>query len=200
MLSDAESKKIKKSSRNRAVVAGTNKQWSDAQKTEAVQSYLLLGNLALTSRILGIPEITLRVWKASTWWGDVAHQIKTQDKIQLSSRLKKIVDAAITVTEDRLLNGDYQFDQKSGAVVRKPVNMKDAHKVAVDLMERRDLLEKSEKEVITEEGVDDKLLKLANKFADMATKRIEQKELEHRTIDVQDVDYVDDVVEIKDAE
>lgn len=192
MLSDAESKKIKKSSRNRAVVAGTNKQWSDAQKTEAVQSYLLLGNLALTSRILGIPEITLRVWKASTWWGDVAHQIKTQDKIQLSSRLKKIVDAAITVTEDRLLNGDYQFDQKSGAVVRKPVNMKDAHKVAVDLMERRDLLENSEKEVITEEGVDDKLLKLANKFADMATKRIEQKELEHRTVDVEDATVIDE--------
>jgi transposase-like protein len=191
VLSDSESKKIKKSSRNRAVVAGTNKQWSDAQKTEAVQSYLLLGNLALTSRILGIPEITLRVWKASTWWGDVANQIKTQERVQLSNKLKKIVDAAVSVTEDRLLNGDYQFDQKSGEVVRKPVNMKDAHKVAVDLMERREILEKSEKEVITEEGVDDKLLKLANKFADMATKRIEQKELEHRTIDV------DDVVEIK---
>jgi hypothetical protein len=150
---------------------------------EAVNSYLLLGNLALTGRLLNIPEITLRVWKATTWWKDQVAEVKASEKIELSARIKKLVDASITVIEDRMQNGDYQFDQKTGQTVRKPVSMKDAHKVAVDMQDRREILEKSEVVVQTEEHVEDKLLKLAEKFADMATKKIEQNNNAARTID-----------------
>ena len=189
MLSDALSKKEHKSKRGRSIAAETNKQWSDKQKMEAIQSWLLLGNLALTSRILGIPEITLRVWKRTEWWNDAVQEIKTQDRIQLSSRMKKIVDASLSVVEDRLVNGDFQFDQKSGEVIRKPVNMKDAHKVAIDLQDRQELIEKVEKPENTDDAIEGRLLKLAEKFADMATKRIEQKVDEHRTVDVADAEF-----------
>lgn len=192
MLSDTPSKQDRKTGRNRSIEAGTNKQWSDNQKMEAIQSYLLLGNLALTSRILGIPEITLRVWKRTDWWADMVNEIKSQDRIQLSSRMKKIVDASLTVVEDRLLNGDYQFDQKTGQNIRKPVNMKDAHKVAVDLQDRQDLIEKSQKPEITEDKIELRLLQLANTFADMATKRIEQTKDIKRTVDVEDAEYTED--------
>lgn len=192
MLSDTPSKQDRKPIRNRSIEAGTNKQWSDNQKMEAIQSYLLLGNLALTSRILGIPEITLRVWKRTEWWADMVTEIKSQDRIQLSSRMKKIVDASLTVVEDRLLNGDYQFDQKTGQNIRKPVNMKDAHKVAVDLQDRQDLLEKTEKPEITEDKIESRLLQLAEKFADMATKKIEQTHDKQRTVDVSDAEYTED--------
>lgn len=167
-----------------------NKHWSDKQKTEAIQSYLLLGNLSLTGRILGIPEVTLRKWKVMPWWNDQINEFKTQEKIQLSSRLKKIVDASLTVVEDRLINGNFQLDQKTGEVTRVPVGLKDAHKVAVDMQERQEILEKADKPELSDEGIDDKLLKLANKFADMATKRIEQKELLDRTITVEDAVYI----------
>jgi len=186
MLSDADSKKNKKGMRPRSIEANTNKQWSDGQKIEAIQSYLLLGNLALTSRILGIPEVTLRVWKTTEWWKDKTHELKTQDRIQLSSRMKKIVDASLTVVEDRLVNGDFQFDQKTGAVVRKPVNLKDAHKVAVDLQDRQEMMDKVEKPETSDEDVEARLLRLAEKFADMATMKIEQQALEKRTIVVED--------------
>lgn len=171
----------------RSTLAPTNKQWSDKQKMDAVNSYLLLGNLALTGRLLNIPEITLRVWKASTWWKDAVAEVKASEKIELSARIKKLVDASMTVVEDRLSNGDFQYDQKTGAMIRKPVNLKDAHKVSVDLQARQDILEKSEVVVQTEEHVEDKLLKLAEKFADMATKKIEQNNNDRRTIDVEDV-------------
>lgn len=190
MLSDAPSKKPKKSRRDRSVLAKTNKQWSDQQKTEAVQTYLLLGNLAMTSRILGIPEITLRVWKNTGWWKDLVAEIKSQERVELSSKLKKIVNASLAVVEDRLVNGDFQFDQKSGEVIRKPVNMKDAHKVAMDMNARQELLEKTEKEVVNDASVEDKLLKLADKFAEMATRKIEQKQLDERTVDVDEARIV----------
>jgi hypothetical protein len=172
----------------RSTLAPTNKQWSDKQKMDAVNSYLLLGNLALTGRLLNIPEITLRVWKASTWWKDAVAEVKASEKIELSARIKKLVDASMTVVEDRLSNGDFQYDQKTGTMIRKPVNLKDAHKVSVDLQARQDILEKSEVVVQTEEHVEDKLLKLAEKFADMATKKIEQNNNDRRTVDVTDVE------------
>jgi len=190
MLSDAPSKKPRKSNRDRSILAKTNKQWSDQQKTEAVQSYLLLGNLALTSRILGIPEVTLRVWKASTWWKDLVEEIKSQERVELSSKMKKIMNASLSVVEDRLVNGDFQFDQKTGQVVRKPVNMKDAHKVAMDLQERADVIESADKpkDTASEASMEDKLLRLASKFAEMATKKIEQKQLDERTVDAEDIE------------
>lgn len=177
-----------KSGRNRSVLAETNKQWSDAQKMEAVQSWLVLGNLALVSRLLSIPEVTLRYWKASEWWNTVVAEIRSQEKIELSNKLKSIVNASLAVVEDRLSNGDYMFDQKTGQTIRKPVNMKDAHKVAVDLQDRQETLEKAsmQKQETSDESVETKLLALADKFAELATKKIDQKVLEHRTVEVED--------------
>jgi hypothetical protein len=175
-------------SKDRPITAATNLKWSEKQRMDAVNSWLLLGNLALTSRVLNIPEITLRVWKAQPWWKDAVAEIKSSEKMQLSVRVKKLVDASLAVVEDRLINGDFQFDQKTGAVVRKPVNLKDAHKVAIDMADKHEALEKAEDVVQKEENVDDKLLRLAEKFADMATKKIEQKQNDLRTVDAEDVD------------
>lgn len=191
MLSDSPVKKPLKGRRDRSITAKTNKQWSDQQKMEAVQTYLLLGNLAMTSRVLGIPEITLRVWKRSGWWQDCVAEIRSAERMELSTKLKKIVNASLAVVEDRLVNGDFQFDQKSGEVIRKPVNMKDAHRVAMDMQERQDILEKADShETATEDGVESKLLKLAEKFAEMATRQIEQKQLEDRTVNVDEARIV----------
>lgn len=189
MLSDAPSRKALKGSKPRAIDAGSNYRWSDKQKTEAVQSYLTLGNLALTSRLLGIPEVTLRVWKKSQWWADMVAEMKAQENIELTNRLKKIVDASLAVVEDRLVNGDFQYDQKSGEVVRKPVNMKDAHKVSVDLQARQDVLEKRVEGIVVESdaGSEDKLEKLAERFAQFAAQKLDKIANQERTIDIEDV-------------
>jgi len=190
MLSDTPSMKNRKRNQDRSILAKTNKSWSDNQKMEAVQSYLLLGNLAMTGRILGIPEITLRVWKRSEWWKDAVAEIKSQEKVELSGKMKKLLDASLSVVEDRLINGDYQFDQKTGQVVRKPVNMKDAHKVAMDMQERQEMLDKAlvEKEDTSDSGIESRLLKLAEQFAEMASKKIQQKVDDSRTIEAVDVE------------
>lgn len=189
-LSDSPDRRARKSQPPRSTLAPTNKHWSDKQKMEAVNSYLLLGNLALTGRILNIPEITLRVWKTTTWWKDALAEAKSQEKLELSARIKKLVNSSLTVVEDRLANGDFQFDQKTGAVIRKPVNMKDAHKVAIDLQNKAEQIERSDKPEQTEEHVEDKLLKLAEKFATMATQSVQNRIDKQRTVDVDDVEEI----------
>lgn len=186
-LSDSEVGAFRRP-RNRSIAAETNKQWSDKQRLEAVQSWLVLGNLALTARLLSIPEPTLRIWKASEWWKNVVEDIKTQENVQMSARLKNIVNAGLLVVSDRLENGDFIYDQKSGQMVRKAVAMKDAHKVATDLMDRQKVLEKALEPSRAVEGNDDKLLKLAEKFAAFVTDKIEHKEEPLPMADVVDVE------------
>jgi uncharacterized protein YaaR (DUF327 family) len=138
---------------------------------EAITTYLSLGNLSLTSRVLKIPEMTLREWKQKDWWKDMEIELKTQENIQLSARLQRIIESTLAATEDRLANGDYIYDMKSGQMVRKPVSMKDAHKVAMDLMERRDFLDNQKPQSVSLEQIDDKLDKLAEKFKAISQER-----------------------------
>ena len=182
-LSDIPREKDKKRPR-RAIVAETNIRWSDAQKLEAAQSWLVLGNMSLDSRVLGIPRITLQVWKTTEWWNTLIADIKLQEKIELSNKMKKIVEAAHSVVEDRLVNGDVIIHPKTGEAIRKPVNMRDAHRVAVDLQNQKEAIDKASLSTDVVEEKTDRLEQLAEKFAEFATKSIEKSLDKKRTIDV----------------
>jgi transposase-like protein len=187
-FSDIEKEKDKKRNINRAISADTNKRWSDKQKLEAVQSWLVLGNMSMVSRLHGIPRITLQIWKTSAWWRELVEELKLQEKIELSSKMKAIVDAAHLVVANRLEHGDAVLNQKTGEIVYKPVPMKDAHRVAVDLLNQREVLEKASREPGSgDEGSSDKLEMLASRFAEFATKKIEQQFDNKRTIAMADV-------------
>jgi transposase-like protein len=194
-LSDVPKEKDLKRSKDRRLSAAHSR-WSDKQKLEAVQSYLALGNLSMVARLHNIPRITLQVWKASNWWKELVDEIKVQDKIEMSNKLKAIVKAAHTVVANRLETGDAVMNQKTGEIVYKPVSMKDAHRVAVDLLNQQQVLDKALNNEAPQEQNTDRLEQLAEKFAEFATKKIEQKLDNKRTIEMADVVEV----EIKEPE
>lgn len=170
MLSDNDTRKNLPSNRRRAVDAA-KKNWSDSQKLEAVTTYLALGNLVLTSNVLKIPEMTLRGWKQKDWWKDIEGELRVQESLELSARLKRIVENTLAAAEDRIANGDFIYDNKSGQMVRKPVSLKDAHKVAMDMIEKREFLDNKQPTSVSMERIDDKLTKLAQKFEEIASGR-----------------------------
>lgn len=174
-ISDSKHRQPQKSTRSRAV-GKANAWWSDSQKIEAVKTYLVLGKFSLTAATIKIPEQTLRTWSKSDWWAQIVDDLRLQDELVLSSRLQKIVDKTLDVVEDRLEHGDFVYDQKSGKMRRKPVAMRDAHKVALDMQDRRDVLLSRDRPMASQEQVADKLLVLAEKFAQMAASQ--QKSLE----------------------
>lgn len=169
MLSDSPERKDRPAVKRRGVNSKF-KHYSDAQKLEAVTTYLALGDLRLTANVLKIGEPTLRVWKTKEWWKDIESELRLAEDLQLSTRLKRIIDKSFDAIEDRLSHGDWVYDQKSGELRRKPVNMKDAHKVAVDLHDKRENLLGKQRVDTSAEALDDKLNKLAEKFAEIAAK------------------------------
>ena len=167
-LSDKEQIAVRPSGRRRSVNAATNKQWSDSQKIEAVTLWLSLGNLVLVGATLKIPENTLRKWRATQWWKEIAEEIQLQDRIQLSATAKNIVDKSLETIADRLHNGDWIYDQKSGQMRRKPVAMKDALAVADKMLDHKERMDKTVVQTESTESVENKLANLMEKFARLA--------------------------------
>lgn len=143
--------------------------YTDAKKLETVKCFLISGSHKQTAAAMNIPEPTLRGWRNSDWWKECVAEIRTEGSMTLTTRLKKVAESALDITADRLENGDYFFNNKSGEVERRGVSMRDAHRVAVDLMKQADTIEKRPSgEVLTEESVDAKLDHLAKRFESIA--------------------------------
>jgi hypothetical protein len=106
--------------------------------------------------------------------------------MQLSARLKNLVEASLVAVTDRLENGDFMYDQKTGQMIRKPVNIRDAHKVATDLMEKRTMLDKAVAPAQEQTQDVDRLEQLAEKFASFVLKKTEQAPV---IVEVTDVIY-----------
>jgi transposase-like protein len=155
--------------------------YSDSQKLEAVKLWLVIGNLTQVAATLDIPYETIKAWKISEWWSELVTDLRSEDNIQLSAKLKTIVVKSLTQVEDRLEGGDYIFNSKTGELVRKPLSAKDAMKVATDAIDRADRL--------SERPKDDSEQSLA-KLEDLA-KRFEALALKTQPLQVTDVIYMD---------
>ena len=121
---------------------GPKARWSEKQKFEAVAMYKMVGSLRAVGNTLGIPEETMRNWHQSDWWKQMEDEIATESRTVRSKRLDKLVDLATEIVEDRLTNGDYTYDAKSGTLRRKPVNALTAGKILSTAVDKQVLLEK----------------------------------------------------------
>jgi len=139
--------------------------YTEHQKLEAATVFLALGSNVQTAGVLKIPLDTFNKWRYSDWFKKLVEDLKAEDNLKLSARLSKLVSKALDVTEDRLDKGNYQYDPKTSELIRVPVSLRDAAKVASDLMERKDIVEDKPLKEQIEKTVDDRLAKLAEEFA-----------------------------------
>lgn len=153
-------------SRRKRKVPGTTAWHSDNQRIELVTTWIATGNLALTAATLRIPEPTARRWKASPWFKQMVEDIRSEENLQLDAKLKKVVDKSVEALLDRVEHGDFQYDQREGRMVRKPISARDASTVTRDMIDRRELLQgKKTPEKDSSRKVEDKLIELATAFA-----------------------------------
>lgn len=149
-------------------------QYTDKDKLNAVQTWLVLGKVPLVAAATGVSEHTLRQWKLQPWWKELVAQVQAESNQELDAKVSKIIDRALDVTADRMEHGEYLLDSKTGQVVRVPVKIKDAHKVAVDLLGQRDIIRGKPEQEKQEKQTSDILKKLADQFADWVKLNMKQ--------------------------
>lgn len=144
------------------------KDWGDVKRVEVVTTYLALGKAPLVEAVTGVPRATIRQWKIQPWWKELEHQIQAEDDLELSGKLKKVVDKSLDVVSERIQNGEFKLDSRTGKVVRIPVSVRDAHRVTVDLIDKYQLIRG--KPTTRSEKVEnaDVLVKLAQQFMEWA--------------------------------
>jgi len=149
--------------------------WTQNQKLEAVATYVMLGSLTETALVTGIPRDTVKSWKLTPWWKEIQSQIRQDDIQALDSNLQRVIGKALRATEDRLDAGEYQYDPKTGKVIRIPIKASVALKITTELLTKQDILRDVPERMEIEKTVDARLAKLAEEF---------QKFAKAKTIDV----------------
>jgi hypothetical protein len=146
--------------------------WNDNKKIDVVTTWLITGNLAATASVCQVPLVTIKMWKKQPWWNDLVLDIQTESDQELDAKLSKRIEKSLEIINDRLENGDFQYDPKTGQFVRKPVSMKDGWKVANEMIDKRWLIRKMPQNQVDQGAVGDILKNLAKEFAEMAKKRV----------------------------
>lgn len=147
------------------------KKWGDSQKLEAVKCWLLTGNLAATAAALDIPLVTLKTWRYSKWWEDTVRDLRTESNMALSARLKRIAAKSLDLVEDRLENGDYVLNNKTGKLMKKPVGIRDLGVITNTTLSNIDKIEgQPQREADTKKAID-QLHLLAQKFEEFSKKK-----------------------------
>lgn len=145
-----------------------SKHFSLDKKLQTVAAYRVMGNASLVSAVVKVAPETIRWWKTQSWWSELEAQLQDEENVKKNVALKKIVDKSLALIEDRLENGDFVFDQKSGTILRKPVALRDVAKVTTELMDRQMMLDKVHGPKANQQTVEESLKKIAAEFANLA--------------------------------
>lgn len=170
--------------------AGTPGWWPEKKKIEAVTAWMSSGSLPIAAATTSVPLETIRTWRRMPWWKEFENQIKEEDNQELDAKFSKIVRKTLDVIDDRIENGNFQLDPKTGRVLRVPVNLRDTHRVMSDLVDKRRVIRNEPTKIISNDGVNDRLVKLASQFAEFA---LGQKGTEMRQVgEVYEGDHIEE--------
>jgi len=145
-----------------------NGTWAPEKKIEVVTKWLALGSLKQVAADTGVDYGLIRKWRTQSWWSEIEAEVRASRHMQVDNKLSRIVDKSLALLQDRLENGDFVLNQKTGEVMRKPISIRDANKVAVDMLTRQVAQQKLEVEVKDtnqKQTIQDQLKMLAEEFS-----------------------------------
>lgn len=151
--------------------------WGEKKKIEVVTTYLAMGNAPMTEGVTGVPRGTIRQWKLQPWWKEMVEDIRNEEDAGLDVKLSKVIDKSLDAVLDRVENGDFIFDSKTGKFARKPVHMRDALNAVTQTYDKRNLLRGKPTSRVEKHNVQDNLANLAAEFAKFANAKTIQGEV-----------------------
>jgi hypothetical protein len=141
--------------------------WPPAKKREVAETYALTGSVLETAAITKVPANTVRFWKDSVWFQELMRETSREELFEVATKAHTVMKKALKASEDRLDNGNYILNQKTGLMERIPPPLKDTVRATTDLMGKREKLLQAASEQKTEDTVD-RLSKLAEELARFA--------------------------------
>ena len=147
-----------------------NNKWSDEAKLDVAVMLLTTGNSRLVSKTTGVPHDTIVTWQKSDDWDAIQAKAKQRRNEQLQRGLYTLTDLAMEKTRDRLENGEWILNNKTGEMVRKPVSIRDTARVLETSIDRVIKLDHGVS-AVQNQSTNEILKDLAAEFAKFAAKK-----------------------------
>ena len=140
--------------------------WPEKTRIEVATAHAMGLKAPMIEVATGVPTQTIRHWRLQDWFKDLVAELQREDDYSADAKLTKIVNKALDTVVDRLENGDFMFDPKEQAFVRKPLLARDVTKIADTMFDKRNLLRGKPTSISgKQEQISDRLAKLAIEFS-----------------------------------
>lgn len=164
--------------------------YSEAKRQEAAVLFAALGSYKRVSELSGVPMSTVKTWRQEGWFQDLLNEVRDENNEAVDAKFTEIVHKSLDCIVDRLDNGDFVWNSKTGKLDRKPVSARDLSLVSAINVDKRQLLRglpTSRSETSVSKQDFDRLEKLKATFEALANKtrpqpKIEVKEPEDATV------------------
>lgn len=148
---------------------GTNTHWAEKKKLEAVTVYIACGSPSLTAEQTNIPFYTIKSWMKTDWWKDKIKELQQEDYDKLDNKMSKALDLALDNVMDRINNGEYFYDVRTGKIRRIPAKLRDINTTFTQLLDKRQLIRKQPTKIVEQQTTANQLKELANKFSEFVS-------------------------------
>lgn len=136
---------------------------------KAAASLFACSNSITASRETGIPASTIRHWSLNDIeFQEMCQEIKAEFGETIKNKLAVIVNEAADQALDRLRNGDFVRDSKTGDLARVPVKGRDAAIIGAVAFDKLRLAESQPTAIVRHEDTKERLERLAEQFREIA--------------------------------
>src|SRR5258708_6849548 len=90
--------------------------WPEKKKIEAATLHVATGNVVRTAELTKVPVATIRKWVGEDWWLEVQSRIRREEGQEMDRKFSTIVNKSLDKLEERVQEGDYVYNYKSGKV------------------------------------------------------------------------------------
>lgn len=160
--------------------------WSEKKKMEALGVFIATGSVTMAATQCNIPFETVKSWSKKDWWKDKIKEIQNEDYEKLDAKLTKVIDKALDSVMDRIENGEYMYDPKTGKTKIMPAKLRDLNTAFNSLMDKRQLIRKQPTKIVEQATTAAILQNVADQFTQFITGKVKQESFN---------DLVDKVIE-----
>lgn len=82
---------------------------------------------------LGIPDTTIRWWMRQPWWRELLSQIRKAQNEEFDAKLSGIMNKSLDALKDRVENGNFKVNPKTGELERVPMSSSELAKDGIGI-------------------------------------------------------------------
>lgn len=140
------------------------------EKINCVALYATCGSMLQVSKYTGVDYDLIRAWKCrAPWWQDTIQKIRLKQQDRLDASMTAIIDSTMKGLADRVEDGEYIQNPKTGEIARVPMKSRDLAILTGIIFDKRALIRGDATSISTTKtdslkNVEAKMLEFAEKL------------------------------------